>query len=132
MPDSDMASVPFSDAGVSASLLALLPHTGFQVIAGRLYVHGVTQAALDAAMAGLPPVPVSVALWRARAALAEAGLIEAVNAGVAALGPAAVQWWEYGAEVERAHPRIAEIAAALGLTDAQIDDLFRRAAVIEP
>lgn len=79
-----------------------------------------------------PPFPEHVALWRARAALAEAGLIEAVNAAVASLGAAALQWWEYGTEVERAHPRIAQLAAALGLTDAQIDDLFRRAAVIEP
>lgn len=118
-----------ADAGAIARAAGA---TQFMRMNGTLHVFGVTQAALDAAVAGLPPVPASVALWRARAALAEAGLIEAVNAGVAALGPAAVQWWEYGAEVERAHPRIAQIAAALGLTDAQIDDLFRRAAVIEP
>lgn len=104
---------------------------------GALYVRGVMQAALDAAVAqiGTAPlvlVPQSVALWRARAALAQAGLLGAVDAAIAASGAAAAQWWEYGTELERAHPKVAQLGAALGLTSAQIDDLFRAAALIEP
>lgn len=121
-----------------AAIIAALPGaTDHWWADGGMHVVGVTQAALEAAAAMVgteprAPVPLSVPLWRARAALAEAGLLGAVNAAIAAQGGPVSEWWEYGVEVERAHPRIAEIAAALGLTSAQIDSLFRRAAVIEP
>lgn len=36
--------------------------------------------------------------------------------------------WEYAIEIQRAHPLVAAIAAALNLNDQQIDDVFREAA----
>ena len=71
------------------------------------------------------PVPQSVPLWAFRATLAEDGLLSAVKA--AATG-AAAEFLEYGNFVDRNSPALAQIAAGLGKTPAQIDDVFRRAA----
>lgn len=73
-------------------------------------------------------VPASVPRWRARAALRTAGLLEDVEAAVAAADIATQEWWAAGLEMERADPRVATLAAALGLTGAQVDDLFILAA----
>lgn len=77
-----------------------------------------------------PLVPQSVARWRARAALRLAELLDAVEAAVAASDVATQEWWAAGLEMERADPRVAAIASGLGLTDEQIDDLFRQAAAL--
>ena len=76
-PDAPLAQIAMAAGAADFNAYSYNPETG------RLSVLGVTQAALDAAVASVgtapvgPPVPPSVALWRARAALAEAGLIEA-------------------------------------------------------
>lgn len=73
-------------------------------------------------------VPLSVALWRARAILRTDGLIDAADAAVAASGNAAlIEAWQYGNEIARASPGLASLAAALGLTGSQVDDMFVRA-----
>jgi hypothetical protein len=38
--------------------------------------------------------------------------------------------WEYSLEIRREHPLVAHLAAALGLSDAQVDDAFRTAAML--
>jgi len=38
--------------------------------------------------------------------------------------------WEYAPYVERAHPMLVPLAAALGLSEAQVDDAFREAAAL--
>ena len=38
--------------------------------------------------------------------------------------------WAYAPYVERSHPMLVPLAAALGLTEAQVDDAFREAATI--
>lgn len=79
-----------------------------------------------------PPVPAQVALWQARAALAQQGLLDAASAKVAASGnPVLTAVWEYGNVITRASPGLALLAGALGLTEAQVDDLFRAAAALE-
>jgi hypothetical protein len=38
--------------------------------------------------------------------------------------------WEYAPHVERSHPFLIPLAAALGLTAEQVDDAFREASVL--
>ena len=72
------------------------------------------------------PVPAQVALWQARAVLAQQGLLDAASAAVAASGnPVLTAVWDYGNVITRASPGLAQLAGALGLTEAQVDDLFR-------
>ena len=79
-----------------------------------------------------PPVPAQVALWQARAVLAQQGLLDAASAAVAASGnPVLKAVWEYGNVITRASPGLALLAGALELTSEQVDDLFRAAAALE-
>lgn len=77
-----------------------------------------------------PPVPESVSRFQARAALTNAGLIEDVEAAVAASDALTKLAWADALAFERASSTIAMLAGALGLTDTQVDDLFRAAAEI--
>ena len=81
------------------------------------------------------PVPFSVPLWKARVVLAAtphktAGdMLKAVLGGAS---PALAAFLEYGTEIERHHPSTVALGKALGLTDAQMDDLFRAAEATQP
>lgn len=76
----------------------------------------------------VPPVPAGVSRFQARAALAMAGLLPAVDAAIAASSSVIAQLaWADAQVFERSSPTIAGLASALGLTEAQIDDLFRTA-----
>ena len=77
-----------------------------------------------------PVVPASVTAFQARAALLAAGLLDDVEAAVAAADRLTQTAWEYALAFERTSPTIAALAAAIGLTDQQLDDLFRVAATI--
>ena len=72
--------------------------------------------------------PTSVTMRQARLELLKRGLLDDVEAVIAAAGRAAQIEWEYAAVVERSNPAVAIVQAQQGLTDAQIDDLFREAA----
>lgn len=74
------------------------------------------------------PVPASVTPLQARRALLAAGKLAAVEAAVSAADQATQLAWQYAASFERASPFVASLAAAISLTDAQVDDLFRSAA----
>ena len=65
---------------------------------------------------------------QARLALQQAGLITAVTAWIAAADEATRIEWEFALEVRRDWPPITACAAALGLTDEQLDELFTLAA----
>lgn len=85
----------------------------------------------DAPAAGIfVPVPSSVSRFQARAALREAGLLEPIEAAVAAADDLTREAWASAIAFERMSPTIAALAAALGLSSTQVDDLFRRAATI--
>ena len=88
--------------------------------------------ALAAAQEVVDPiaVPASVTAFQARAALLAAGLLDEVEAAVAAADRLTQTAWEYALRFERVSPTIAALAAALGLGDAELDDLFRAAAKI--
>lgn len=77
------------------------------------------------------PVPQEVSRFQARAALMAAGLLDAADAAVAASGDAFLQLaWKEATAFPRTSPGIAALAPSLGLTEADLDDLFRAAAVI--
>lgn len=77
-----------------------------------------------------PPatVPYRVDMKQARLALLDAGLlpavIDAINGLTGTAGDAARIEWEFSAYVHRDQYLVTQIAGQLGLTDAQLDDLF--------
>ena len=80
------------------------------------------------------PVPEVVTMRQARLALLGAGLLDQVNTAIASMpgaeGDAARIEWEYASTVDRHGPTVLALAPALGLTDTQIDELFRQAATL--
>ena len=77
------------------------------------------------------PVPQEVSRFQARAALMQAGLLETADLAVAASGDAFLQLaWKEAVGFPRNSPSIAALAPTLGLTEADVDDLFRAAAEI--
>lgn len=77
-------------------------------------------------------VPSSITMRQARLALLGVGLLDDVEAAIAALPSpqkeAARIQWEYSQEVQRHHGLVASLAPALGMTEAQTDALFLEAA----
>lgn len=77
-------------------------------------------------------VPEVVTQRQARLALLQMGKLDEAEAALngitdAALRKAALIEWEFANEIRRDHPLIAQISAALNLTEQQIDQLFMRA-----
>jgi hypothetical protein len=68
--------------------------------------------------------------FQAKAALLAAGLLDTIEAVVATADPFAKIAWADATEFRRNSPTIATLATAAGMTDAQIDDLFRVAMTI--
>lgn len=83
-----------------------------------------------------PPVPVpqSVTMRQARLALHAAGLLSSVDTAIASMQEpaktAAAIEWEYASAVERNAGLVPAMAAALGMSEADIDDLFIAAATL--
>jgi len=79
-----------------------------------------------------PGVPQSVTMRQARLALHAAGLLTSVDAAIAAMDEpdktAASITWEFAQTVDRGFGMAPQLAAALGMTETQIDDLFIAAA----
>lgn len=97
---------------------------------GQIWQSNLPATFIDA----VPIVPDVVTMRQARLALLGAGLLSQVNAIIAAM-PEPQQsetmiWWDYSTEVHRDSPIVAQLGAALGLSDAQIDTLFVSAAVL--
>ena len=67
----------------------------------------------------------------AKAALLQAGLLDAAEHAVAQADPVTQLAWAEAVEYRRTSPAIAAIGAALDLTDEDIDELFVAAAGIE-
>lgn len=79
------------------------------------------------------PKPQTVTRFQARAALMQAGLLDDVEALMANPATPAIQRlaWADAQEFRRSSPTVAAMAAALGLSSAQVDALFEQAAGIE-
>lgn len=77
-------------------------------------------------------VPKSVTMRQARLALLQSGKLSAVNSALAGMagvqGEAARIEWEFSNEVQRAQPLVAALAPILGMTSAELDQLFITAA----
>ena len=89
-------------------------------------------AEVEATYSPSPPqpirVPQQVTMRQARLELLSRGLLDDVEAMIAAAGREAQIEWEYASLVERGNLVIAGVQQQQGFTDAQIDDLFRGAA----
>lgn len=90
--------------------------------------HQAEYDAWAAAQVTATPVPQSVTPWQMRRALNQLGLRAMVEAAVAAGDQDAKDGWDYALEIRRDNPLLAGMAQALGMTGAQLDDLFRLAA----
>jgi hypothetical protein len=77
------------------------------------------------------PVPQVVSRMQARIALHNAGLLTSVEAAVSAADPFVQIAWADAQEFRRNSQTITTLAAALSMSDEQLDDLFRAAALIE-
>ncbi len=67
---------------------------------------------------------------RARLALRQAGLLDAVTAWIAQADEDTRIEWEFANEIRRDWPPIAQCGAALGLAETQLDGLFALAATL--
>lgn len=83
-----------------------------------------------------PPAPVtSVTMRQAHLVLLTYGLLDAVDAAIAAIPDdferaAAQIEWNRGSVVERTSPLVTNLMPALGLSPAQIDELFQIASTL--
>lgn len=93
-----------------------------------VYLQADWETMRDDEMRARNPVPQQVTMRQARLALLNAGLLDDVEAVITAAGREAQIQWEYASVVERSSPVIAIVQQQQGMTDAQIDDLFREAA----
>lgn len=89
-------------------------------------------AAFTPPVAPAIPVPASITMRQARRCLYDRGLIDQVDAAIAALPEPerthAQIDWERSSAVERYRGLVLLVAQGLGLTDAQLDELFIEAA----
>jgi hypothetical protein len=80
------------------------------------------------------PIPSFVTMRQARRALLNAGLMGSINAAIDALPSpqkeAVIIDWEYSQKVQRNHQFVQLLAAEIGLTNEQLNNLFIEAAQI--
>lgn len=127
------------DVTGDAAVYTLTDDNGLNVVVGFPASHP-REAALEtlAAMAppDLPPVvsdevPETVSAMRFRLALKGAGLYDVVKAAMGAENGAAEIMWEYATEFYRHNAELVRMAGKMGVTDQQLDDLFRAAAALQ-
>ena len=98
----------------------------------------IDQAGYEAALAGemtARRAKLVVTMRQARRALLDAGLLDQVDAAIAAIADATERRqaeidWEYATTVERLWPWVQTLEAALGLTAEAMDGLFELAATL--
>jgi hypothetical protein len=81
---------------------------------------------IDAYVTPPPPIPSTVTRFQALAVLAAGGYLDAVRTYINTLDQNNVQRlaWENAADWERSSPTLNALATMLGLSDAQVDELF--------
>lgn len=75
-------------------------------------------------------VPDAVTPRQIRLALTAAGLRQTVETAVKNGSQDLRDWWEYSLTIERNNALIVSMAAQLGVTEQQLDNLFRQAATL--
>ena len=93
-----------------------------------VYLQSDWETMRDDEMRARNPVPQQVTMRQARLELLRRALLDDMEAVITAAGHEAQIQWEYASVVERSNPVIAIVQQQHGMTDAQIDDLFREAA----
>jgi hypothetical protein len=78
----------------------------------------------------VPPVPAHVTPRQMRKALRIIGVRSVVDAYVATLTEEQQEDWEYATTIDRNNELIAMAGAGLGMTEDQVNDLFRLAATL--
>jgi hypothetical protein len=81
-------------------------------------------------VAPIAQIPQTVTMRQARLALNAAGLLSAVQSAINAGSEEAKITWEYSSEVQRNNGLVPTMAASLGMTETQIDNLFIAAAAL--
>ena len=76
------------------------------------------------------PIPLSVTRFQARAALQLAGLLDDAEAAIAQAHPLSRIAWEHANVYRRDSPTVISIGHQLGLSEAEMDELFKTAASI--
>jgi hypothetical protein len=132
----DASDADYRGAGLWPVVPEYPPLADGEQLAGPTYVVDVGTQVVRAVHTAVPipppPVPRVVTNFQARAALMQADLFETVNAAVMGGSDAlAKQAWEYANEITRDGALVNSLATGLGLTSAQLDDLFRAASVVE-
>jgi len=93
-----------------------------------------TEAEIQAVLLANAPVPRKVTMRQARLALLQQGLLSQIDTVIDSLPEpdksAARVEWDHSSAVDRAKPFVVMLAPALGLSDTQLDDLFRYAATL--
>lgn len=79
----------------------------------------------------LPPPPRSATPRQARIALNQMGLRQQVEDAVAAAGQDIQDTWQFAVTIERDHWTFQALAAQLGFTEPQLDELFRIASEVQ-
>lgn len=101
-------------------------------IAGPGWAHDAFGLRPPPSVEDVADVPVQIALWQARAVLERHNLLAAANSAVTLAGDEVLRAvWEYGNVISRSSPGLAALANALGLSGADVDELFREAASLE-
>lgn len=79
---------------------------------------------VDPAASHALSVPDVVFSWQLRRALSQQGLRAAVESAILASSQDTQDMWQFATEYHRNHAMVAEIAAAIGKTDSEIDAVF--------
>jgi len=95
---------------------------------------GATGIELSPIIITVEPVPQTCTMRQGRLALHRAGKLSMIDAVIASLPSpqreeAEIEW-EYGLKLERAWPTLQLLGTASGLTDEEMDDLFRLAVTL--
>lgn len=77
------------------------------------------------------PVPQTVSAFQAFQALADFDLLDVAEAAIAQADAKSQRAFHKATEFRRTSPTVLAIATALGITETELDDLFRHAADIE-
>lgn len=71
------------------------------------------------------PVPNEISPRQIRRALSESGLRTLVESAISAGDQELKDWWEWSTSFLRNHPLVEQMARTLGVTDQELDDLWR-------
>ena len=78
-----------------------------------------------------PPAPITpISPRQIRMALTRAGIRQAVEDAVAAGDQDLKDWWEFSTTFERSNAQVTAMAAALGVSESSLDDLWNLGATL--